>query len=153
MCLEESTCLVRVTRDCRTQIGDRCLLPFFLKGLTLNVSQTHGCHAASNNIKASSDDDDVEVVMRAIFEVDARLVKAGDGVLLDVNDVDVVSVELLEVGILEAWTFDAPIVGHVKWCKDVLLLGIVDASSLFLCPEVVSGMVCLLVEEVVSVVT
>ena len=151
--MKESTCLVRVTRDCRTQIGDRCLLPFFLKCRTLDVSQAHCCHAAGDNVEASSDDDDVEVMMRAIFEVDASLVKAGDGILLDVHDVDVVSVELLEVGILEAWTFDAPIVRHVKWCKDVLLLGIVDASSLFLCPEVVSGMVCLLVEEVVSVVT
>ena len=153
MCSKESTCHVRVTSDRCAQIGVRRTLPLIFKCLTLNVGQAHGRHAASDNVKASRDDDDVEVVMGTIFEIDARLVKAGDGVLLDINDVDIGSVELFEVGILEARSFDAPIVRHVKRCEDVLLLGVVNASSLFLGPEVVGRLVGLLVEEVVSVVT
>ena len=153
MCSKDNTYHVRVTADRYTQIGVCCFLPLIIKCLTLNVGQAHGCHAAGDNVKASSDDDDVEVVMRAIFEIDALLVKADDRVLLDVNDVDIVSVELFEVGILEARSFDAPIMRHVKRCEDVLLLGIVDASSLFLGPEVVGRLIGLLVVEVVSVVT
>lgn len=143
---------VWIPSDCRAQVGVRCLLPLVLQRFAFDVAETHGRHASCDHVKPGSDADDVEVVVRAIFHVDACFIEVDDGVVLGVDDVDVGAVELLEVGVLEARSFDAPVVRHVEWRKYVFLLRIVDTGSLLLGPEVVCLLVGLLVEQVILVV-
>jgi len=105
----------------------------------------------SNYIKPSSNTNDIKVLMCPILELDASLVEADDSVVLDIDDVDVGSVELFEIGVFEARPLDAPVMRHLEWCEDVLVSVTVDAGALLLGPEVVGFLVCFFVEEVVPI--
>lgn len=141
-----------IPSDGGSQIGIGRSLPLVVKRLTIDVAKSHGRHAAGDDIEARSDADDVEVVVRAVLQVDARFIEIGDGVVLNVNDVDVISIELLEVRILETRSLDAPEVWFFERCKQVPLPWVVDARSLLLGPEVVCLLVGLRVKQVVLVV-
>ena len=90
--------------------------------------------------------------MRPVLELDARLVKSDNGIVLDIDNVNIGPVELLQICVFEAWSLDTPVVRHVERCKYVPLLRIVNASPLLLGPEVVRFLVGLRVEKVVLVV-
>lgn len=91
--------------------------------------------------------------MRAILQIDASLIKALDTVVLDINYIDVVTIELLEISILQTWPLDAPVVWHLMRNKDIFRAFVGNACTLFLDPEIVDRLIRLLVEQVVLVVT
>ena len=143
---------VRVPRDSRAEVRVRGLLPLIFEGLAADAAEAHGGHAAGDDVEAGGDADDVEIVVGAVRQINAGFVEGDDGVLLDVDDVDVVAVELLEVGVLETGPLDAPVVRLVERGEDVLVLLVVEARALLRGPEGVGLLVGLRVEEVVLVV-
>ena len=132
---------VGISGDSGAEVGVRSFLPLVVKSFAVDVPEAHGCHAACDDIEAGSDTDDIEVLVGAILQIDACFVEAGDGIVLDVDHIDIVSIELLQVGILEARSLDAPVVWHFEWCKDVFLLRIIDSCSLLFRPEVVCRLI------------
>lgn len=144
---------VWIASDGGTQVGIRGFLPLVIKLLAIDAAKTHSCHATGDNVEACSNTNDVEVVMSTVFKVDSCFIEADDGVVLDIDDIDIGSVELLEVGILETRSLDTPIVRLFVRRQDVFLLRIVDAFSLLLDPEVVHLLIRFLVEQVVLVIS
>ena len=143
---------VWISSDSRTQVCVCRFLPLILERFAANVAKTHGRHAAGDHVEAGSNADNVEVMVRAILQIDARFIEADDAIVLDVNDIDVGSVELLKVCILQTRSLDAPVVRHCERCKYILLLRVIETRSLLFGPEIVCLLVGLLVKQVVLVV-
>ena len=88
-------------------------------------------------------------MLGAVGQFDAGFVEAFDSSALEAHGLDVISVVLLKVRVLQAGAFDTPWVRWLERCQNVSLGGIVDASALLLRPEVVDHTVGLGVEQVV----
>ena len=95
--------------------------------------------------------DDIEVVMCTILEEESFLVEASDGIVLDINDINVWTIELFEVRVLEARTFHTPWVWWLLGNEDISLAWILDACCLFLLPKVIHCTVGFGVEEVIAI--
>jgi hypothetical protein len=106
-----------------------------------------------NTYKAGSNGDHIELVVGSVLEQDASLGELLDGVALDVDEVDVLTVELFVVVVLEARALDSPVVRPLvdKGREQVALLGVADARAHLLGPELVRLLVGLGVEEGVLV--
>ena len=143
---------VGISWDGRPEVCHGRFLPLAIQRLTIDVAKAHGCHAAGGDVKASGDNDYVEIIVCAILQLDAGLIEFDDGVVLDVDNVDIVSIELLEVAMLQTRTFDAPRVRWFQRRQKVPFGRIIDASALLFGPEIVHRSVGLGIEEIVLVV-
>ena len=143
---------VGISGDGGAQVGVGRFFPLVVERFPVDVAKTHSGHAAGDDVETRGNANDVEVVVRAVLQVDARFVETDDSIVLDVNDIDVGSIELLKVSILETRSFDAPIVGFLERCKYVLLFWVVEARSLLFSPERICLLVGLRVKQVVFVV-
>jgi len=142
---------VWIASDSRTQVGICRFLPLIVERYAVDVAKTHGCHAAGDHVKATSNADDVKVMVRAIRQIDTVFIEADDSIVLDVDDVNVGSIKLLKVSILETRSLDTPVVRHVEWCEYVLLLRVIDARSLLFGPEIICLLVSFLIKEIVLI--
>lgn len=81
-------------------------------------------------------------MLSAVGELDAGFGEGGDGVVFDVDDVDVGTVELLVVVELEAGALDAEGMGWLDGGEEVASLRVADAGADVLGPEVVCWDMC-----------
>ena len=143
---------IGIACDSRSEVSMGCLLPLLLQRLAVEGLQTHSCHAASDDVKAGCYADNIEIMLGAILQLDTRLIEGVNWIIFDIDQLDTRPIKLFHVSVFQARTLASPgmrwLSGHELLC-DLL---VVDASSLFLEPEVVDGTVGLLVEEVVLVV-
>ena len=98
---------IRISSDSSTEVCICRLLPLRLQSHAVNVLETHRCHAASSDVKTSSDNDDIELMDCAVLQFDAFGGESNDWVVLDVNNIYVRTVELFVVGLFETGTLDA----------------------------------------------
>ncbi len=97
----------------------------------------------STYIKAGGDNNDIKVIMCPVLQLDTLLVKADDGVVLDVHHVDILAIELshmsttmaeavavthlLVVCPFQARSLDTKRMRWFKWSKEISLSGILNA--------------------------
>jgi hypothetical protein len=103
-----------------------------LQVCAIDALQTHVGHAASNNIKAGGERDDIVLTLFAVGCDDALLGKLLDrssilGLWVDVDNADVVAVEHLVEVLLEARSLDAEGVWRLLGEEDLVLPLILDA--------------------------
>jgi hypothetical protein len=89
----------------------------------------------------------------AVLELDACLGELGDGVVFDVNDINIRPVELLVVILFQTGPLHAEKVRHLQWCQDVPLPGVADSISYMFGPEIVCFLVGISIDQHVLVVT
>jgi hypothetical protein len=143
---------VRISWDGGSQVGHGRFLPLLVERLAVNVAQSHGRHTASGDIEAGGNADDIEIMVSAIFKLNASFIEGDDGVVLDIDDVDVVAVELLEVSVFQTWALHTPRMGRLQRGEDIAFLGVIHSSALLLGPEIVDFAVGFGVVQVVLVV-
>lgn len=78
---------IRVACDRGAKVCVCRLPPLVLQSLTRDAAQTHGCHTTRSDVKSGCDADDIEIVVRAVLEVDAIFVKTDDGIVFDVDHI------------------------------------------------------------------
>lgn len=143
---------IEVSADRQTKIRVRAVLPLVLERRAMDAGQPHIGHSASGNVEPGRDADDVDLVYGAVFELDPGLGERHDGVILDIHDLDILPVELLEVGFFETRTLDAEVVRWLARRKQLPGLWVADALADLSAPEVVHDAVGFGVEEVVAVI-
>lgn len=117
---------VGVARDGGTKVGVSTVLPLVLQVCAIDALEAHVGHAASHDIEASGESDDVVLTLFAIGSDDALLCELLDrssvlGLRVDVHDADVVAVENLVVVLLEARALDTKGVRRLFWEEDLVL--------------------------------
>jgi len=128
---------VRISWDGGSQVGHGRFLPFLVERLAVNVAQSRGRHTAFGDIEAGGNADDIEIMVSAIFKLNASFIEGDDGVVLGIDDVDIVAVELLEVSVFQTWALHTPRMGRLQRGEDIAFLGVIHSSALLLGPEVV----------------
>lgn len=144
---------VWVTWNGGSKVCHSGLLPFIFECLAIDILQAHGCHTAGDNIEAGGDANNVEIVLRAILKFDAGLIEFGDWIVLDIDNVNIGSVELLEVPILKTWTFYTPRMRRFHGRQDVTVSLVLEPFALLLLPEVVDRTICFGIEKIILVVS
>lgn len=108
------------------------ILPLVLQVCTVDALQTHVGHAASHDVEAGGQCDDIILALFTVGCDDALLGELLDwssvlGLRVDVYDSNVVAVENLVVVLLEARTLDTKGVGRLHWEQDFVLPLVLDA--------------------------
>ena len=108
------------------------ILPLVLQVCAVDALQTHVGHAASHDIEAGGECDDIVLALLAVGCNDAFLSELFDrctvlGLWVDVHDADVVTVEDLVVVLLEARALDTEGVRWLHWEEDLILPLVLDA--------------------------
>lgn len=103
---------VGVAGDGGTKVGVCAILPLVLQVCAVHALETHVAHAASDDVEARCQCDDVVFALLSVLCDDALLGKLLDrsavlGIGVDVDDIDVVAVENLVVVLLETRALDA----------------------------------------------
>lgn len=106
-----------------------------------------------HDIKSGGDADDVELMFSTIFEFDTLLGELRNGVVLDVNQFNILTIELLVVVEFKARTLDTKGVGWVQRCHEISSSRVTNSVTHVLGPEVVRFSIGLWVKKVVFVVT
>lgn len=106
----------------------------------------------SNDVKSCRNANHVELMDSAIFQFDTFLSKSHNRVILDINQLNIWTIELLVVCVLKARTLDAKGVWRLQRRQQVSRLRVAYTVSNISCPEIVSFSVGLGVIEVVFVI-
>lgn len=119
--------------------------------LGIIVTVTH--HATCSDVEASSNSNDIELVVLPISGLDAGLGEGCDAVARlerDIDNINIWAIELLVVVLLETGALDSEWMRRLERTEKVTLPRIMDASALLLGPEVVGFAVRLVVVEIVG---
>lgn len=111
---------VRISRDGGAQVRVGTILPFVLQVCSVDALQAHVGHAASHDVEASGERNDVVLTFDTVGCDDSLLSKFLDGVAVfgfgvDVDDFDVVAAEDFVVVLLKARSLDAECVRWLLW--------------------------------------
>jgi hypothetical protein len=107
------------------------ILPLVLQVCAVDALQTHVGHAASHDIEAGGECDDIVLTLLAIRCDDALLGELFDrsailGLRVDVHDTDVVAVENLVEVLLKARSLDTEGMRWLFWEEDFILPLVLD---------------------------
>ena len=131
---------VRIACNCGSQVCVSAILPLVLKICAVDALQTHVGHAASHNVEAGRECNDVVLALLAVSGDDTLLCEFLDGssigLWVDVHDADVVAVENFVVVLFEAGSLDTEGVRRLLREENLFLLRVLDADRLLLSPEV-----------------
>lgn len=108
------------------------ILPLVFEVCAVDALQTHVGHAASHDIEAGGECDDIVLALLAVGCDDALLGELLDrssvlGLWVDIDDADVVAVKNLVVILLKARTLDTKGVRRLHWEEDLVLPLVLDA--------------------------
>ena len=118
------------------------------------MTVTH--HATCGDVEARSNGDDIKLIVLPVSSLDAGLSEGCDAVARlerDIDNVNIRTIELLVVVLLEAGALDSEWMRRLERTEKVTLSRIMDASTLLLGPEIVGFAVGLVVVEIVGEVS
>lgn len=132
---------VWISGNRRAKICIRAFLPFIFQVGAIDTLQSHIRHTTSHNVKTSGKRNDIVLALFPVGSDDAFLGELLDWVSIfgfgvDVDDIDVVTIEDLVVVLFEARALDTEWVRRLFWEEDFVLSGVFDTRGLLASPEV-----------------
>ena len=135
-----------------TEVGPGAHLPLLAQDFAVYTFDDDVLDSTCNRVKPRCKRDDVELVEGSIFLADAVSFEATDGVILDVNDIDVGSVELVIKVLLQREALGAEGVGRDRWGEEFSFDWVVNALAYMIAPEFVSFHVAVHISRHVDIV-